>query len=144
MNNKKIRKDVIKEKLGSIIDTLEVIRENLPDDFEDFYKSRILKDAVYKEIEFCIESILDICSIINTDLKLGVPELEDSILDNIEKKKIFEKKAVELIKEMKKFRNILVHKYGNVNDEQAFENIKDGLDNFDAIIEEFERFLDKH
>src|SRR3989344_3737604 len=116
----KLRKERIKSKIGKISDTLDVIKENLPEDFETFNESRILRDAIYKEVEYCIEEILDICSLINSDLKLGIPEVEDKILDNLERKKIFSKKAMATAREMKRFRNILVHRYGEIDDEQAF------------------------
>jgi uncharacterized protein YutE (UPF0331/DUF86 family) len=73
-----------------------------------------------------------------------MPESEDQILDNLKNKKIFDKKTMLLIQDMKKFRNILVHKYGEINDEQAFENIKEGLKDFETIINEIEKFLKKY
>ena len=100
-----------------------------------------MKDGIYKKVEFAIESVLDICNIINSDLDLGTPETEESVLDNLEKNKIFDKKVVGLIREMKGFRNILAHRYGRINDELAFENIKEGLKDFDLIIREVERVL---
>ena len=75
---------------------------------------------------------------------MGVPEEEDDIINNLEKKNIFDKKIISLIKEMKGFRNILIHKYGDVNDEQAFETIKEGLKDFELIISKIEEFLKKN
>ena len=138
---KRLRTEIIKSKLSKINDTLEIIEEHLPDNFEEFERSRLIRDAVYKEIEFSIEIVLDICNIINKDLFLGMPETEESILDNLEKKKIFSKDTINLIREMKKFRNILVHRYGEVDDERAFETIKEGLNDFKLFINETEKFL---
>jgi len=45
---------------------------------------------------------------------------------------------------MKSFRNILAHKYGEINDEQAFESIKEGLKDFEIFINEIEKFLKKN
>ena len=143
MKNNKLRAELIKSKLSKLIDTLNVIEENLPTSFSDFKNSRIIRDAIYKEIEFCIEIVLDICSIINSDLSLGMPEVEENILDNIEKKKILDKKTMNLIREMKKFRNVLVHKYGEIDDEQAFETIKENLNDFNYVSEEIEKLLKK-
>ncbi|HLC78286.1 MAG TPA: DUF86 domain-containing protein [Candidatus Nanoarchaeia archaeon] len=139
--NKKLRVEIIKSKIRRIIDLLEIIGENLPERYEDFKKSRITRDAVYKEIETAIECVLDICNIINSDLGLGMPETEESILDNLLRKEVLSKQAVQLIKDMKSFRNILVHKYGEIEDEQAFETIGGGLEDFNKIIIEIEKFL---
>ena len=138
---KRLRTEIIKSKLSKINDTLEIIEEHLPDNFEEFERSRLIRDAVYKEIEFSIEIVLDICNIINKDLFLGMPETEESILDNLEKKKIFSKDTINLIREMKKFRNILIHRYGEIDNERAFETIKEGLKDFELFISEIEKFL---
>lgn len=143
IKRKELRKQLIDSKIDKIVDSADFVGENLPKEFEDFKNSRILKNALYKEIEFAIENIIDICNIVNADLRLGVPEVEDDIFDNLEEKKIFDKKIVDLIREMKGFRNILVHKYGEINDEQAFENIKEGLKDFELFINEVEKLLKK-
>ncbi|MGC9309970.1 MAG: type VII toxin-antitoxin system HepT family RNase toxin [Candidatus Nanoarchaeia archaeon] len=140
----KLREEVIKSKIRNVIDLVEIINEHLPKAFEDFNKSRMVRDAVYKETESAIEYLIDICNIINTDLGLGMPESEESILNNLKKKKILPLKIINLIKDMKNFRNILVHKYGEIDDEQAFDTIKQGIDDFNKVISEIESFLDKH
>ena len=45
---------------------------------------------------------------------------------------------------MKRFRNILVHKYGKINDSIAFETISDGLKDFEMIINEIEKVIKKY
>ena len=139
-----MRKKLIENKLTQVIDDVNLVSENLPDNFNEFKVMGLAKDGIYKRLESAIESILDVCAIINSDLGLGMPEAEENILDNLEFKKIFDKKILDLIKEMKKFRNILVHRYGKINDETAFEDIKEGSKDFELIIEETERFLEKH
>lgn len=141
MKNKSLRKERIRSKLAKVKDTLDFISDNLPEKFENFKKNRVLKSGIYKEIEFCIEEVIQICYIINTDLGLGVPEVEDGVFNNLKIKNILPKKTIITIQNMKKFRNILVHKYGDVNDKVAFDNITKGLDNFNDIISEIEEFL---
>ena len=139
-----MRKKLIENKLTQVIDDVNLVSENLPDNFNEFKVMGLAKDGIYKRLESAIESILDVCAIINSDLGLGMPEAEENILDNLEFKKIFDKKILDLIKEMKKFRNILVHKYGEVDDEQAFETIKKDLEDFNMIINEIENILKKY
>jgi len=45
---------------------------------------------------------------------------------------------------MKKFRNILVHKYGEIDDKKAYDEINKGLKDFEKIIKEIEKFLGEH
>ena len=42
---------------------------------------------------------------------------------------------------MKGFRNILVHKYENINDELVFEFLKENLEDFDKFKEEILKFI---
>ena len=141
MLHKNLRKDRIEKKLTEVVDAIDFISENLPEEFEDFNSSRVLKNALYKEIEFVIQNIVDICFIINSDLRLGIPEVEDDVFKHLSQKDIFSKKAIGIIEEMKGFRNILVHKYGEIDDKKAFDNIKEGIEDFEEIIREVEEFL---
>ena len=83
------RKEEIKKKLREIFDSISIIEENLPLDFDGFANLGLVKDGIYKKIEFAIENVLDICNILNTDLSLGIPSDEEDIINNLEKNKIF-------------------------------------------------------
>jgi len=141
IKKRKLRKELIEDKIKDILDSVNLVIENFPMDFDSFKNLGLVKDGIYKKIEFAIESIIDICYIINADLRLGTPEKEDDIFENLKVNKIFSGKMIGLIIEMKKFRNILVHKYGRIDDLRAFETIKEGLKDFEFIVKEFERFL---
>lgn len=139
-----MRETIIRTKMEEIRESLRLIRENLPQKFEDFDKlGRLLKDGIYKRIEFSIESVLDICRIINTDLKLGIPREEEDIINNLIKNRILSRKIGEKVKAMRGFRNFLVHRYGGIDDRIAFREIKKGLKDFDSFLREIDRFLSK-
>jgi len=140
IKRKELRKKIIHDKISIIMDSLEFIEKELPTSFNDF-NSRMIRNSIYKETEFMIQNIINICAIINSDLRLGSPETEDSIFEHLEKNKILTKNTINLLQEMKGFRNILVHKYGEINNEKAFESIKEGLKDFELIINEIEKFL---
>jgi len=140
---KTLRIEIIKSKLTQLETALDFINENTPDDVEEFKSSKLIKNAVYKEVEFAVELLIDICAIINSDLKLGMPEVEDNLLDNLGKNKIFNKETISLIREMKSFRNVLVHKYGDIDDEVSFQTIKEGMKDFKIAGEEIKRVVGK-
>lgn len=138
-----MRNDIIVAKLEEIEENLELISNHLPTDLEEFLNLGLIKDGIYKRLEYSIELVLDILAIINADLKLGIPDGETSVIDNIEKNKILEKKIVEKIRKMKSFRNILVNKYGKINDELVFELLKEDLEDFFIICDSIVEFLRK-
>ena len=76
-------------------------------------------------------------------MNLGIPADEDSVFDKLRKKKIISKKLYDILIEMKGFRNVLVHKYGAIEDEKVFEVLTDKLDDFQIFKEEILKFVNK-
>jgi uncharacterized protein YutE (UPF0331/DUF86 family) len=138
-----MREEIIRIKLKDIRDSLEKVKTHLPQTLEEFLNLGLVKDGIYKKVEFMIENVLDICKIINTDLNLGLPKKDVDIIENLVRHKIISKEMGEKIKEMKSFRNILVHRYGEIEDEIAYEEIKNGLEDFEKFEKEIEEFLQK-
>jgi len=133
----------ILNKIKAIEDTLAKIKSNMPKEFDEFEKLDLIKDGIYKKIEFAIQSSMDILEQINKDLNLGIPEKEESIIEHLRLNNILSKALAERLQGLKGFRNILVHKYGDIDDEQAFDNIHEGLKDFDKLISEIKSFLKK-
>ncbi len=68
-----LRDTVIRIKLQEMEESVDLVREHLPDTVNAFLDLGIVRDGIYKRIEYAIENVFDICAILNTDLKLGVP-----------------------------------------------------------------------
>ncbi len=100
----------------------------------------LLKDGIMKRTEFMIQNIIDICAVLSSDLKLEKPYSEDDIIENLGKAGILHNDMVRKIHEMKGLRNILVHRYGKIDDELLFESPTgelDGIEGYIKIIREF-------
>lgn len=136
-----MRVNIIKTKLKIVEENILLVKENLPEKIEDFINLGLIKDGIYKRIEASIQEILSICSIINTDLKLGVPPNRDEILKTLIDNNIISEKMGQIVKELKGFRNFLVYRYGKIQDEIAFENIRKGLLDFKFFNDEILQFL---
>ncbi|KYC49295.1 MAG: hypothetical protein AMQ74_01448 [Candidatus Methanofastidiosum methylothiophilum] len=59
-----MRKEIILSKINEIEESITLIVDNMPDDFEEFENLGLLKDGIYKRIQYIIENILDICAIV--------------------------------------------------------------------------------
>ncbi|WXG39570.1 MAG: DUF86 domain-containing protein [Candidatus Freyarchaeum deiterrae] len=136
-----VRTEILMIKMKETEESLKLVEENMPKDLKSFLKLGLVKDGIYKRIEFCIQNILDICAVINSDLKLGVPSNEDNIVENLVKKGILSGKTGEIVKGFKGFRNFLVHRYGGIDDSIAFESIVKGLKDFSKVLKEIKEFL---
>jgi uncharacterized protein YutE (UPF0331/DUF86 family) len=71
--------DRILSKLSEAKESIKVVREYLPDTYEGFLSmKRLEREGIYKNIEFAIQDILDICALIVKDEDLQVPGSDDA------------------------------------------------------------------
>ena len=83
-----------------------------------------------------------ICTLIVKDLRLGLPSSEEDLFEKLEKKGIISKEMKEKLRLMRGFRNILVHRYAEVDDELVFENLKN-INDFREFRKQIISFLKK-
>jgi len=76
-------------------------------------------------------------------LRLGLPAEEEDFFEKLEKEKIIPKEMKEKLKTMRGFRNILVHRYAEVDDKLVFDNLKN-INDFKEFRKEIGAFLRKH
>ena len=99
--------------------------------------------ACEKTIELAIESVISIISIIVSQERLGIPESEDDLISFVSKKKIISSSLSKMVREMKGFRNILVHRYGNIDDKKVYNYLVNELNDFDKFKKEINLYLKK-
>jgi uncharacterized protein YutE (UPF0331/DUF86 family) len=134
-----------KERILSKIDELNIYLDELtsiiPSEIEIY--NNLIKDkrACERLLQLCIESVVDVCNIIISNLKLGIPSEEEEVFRKLSQKKIISKELEKILIGMKGLRNILVHKYGEVDDEIVYEILTDKLTDFEKFKEEILRFL---
>ncbi len=133
----------ISQKIKEIQDSLQMIEEALPANIEEFNHLGLVKDGIYKRLEFCIQNLIDIFSMIYIENNLGVPGAIDDIFIALSSKKLFSKKILQIIGEMKGLRNILAHRYGVIDDNIIFEILKERLGDFELIISAIEEYYKK-
>jgi len=133
-------KKIILAKIDEIDGYLEELDSLKPIELEDYINSIKDKRTCERLLQISIESVLDICNVLITELKLGLPADEEAVFDKLKDKGIITKGMAVILKEMKGFRNILVHKYGIVDNELVFENLSN-LQDFDKFKEEILNFL---
>jgi uncharacterized protein YutE (UPF0331/DUF86 family) len=129
--------DRIYIKLAELEKYIEEVKEILPNSENDYVQSVLYRRALERTLQIGIESIIDICAILVQILHLGPPSDEDSILDLLEGKL----QSIKIIKDMKRFRNILVHKYGIVDDHKVFSIASESIGDFDSIINEIKDLI---
>jgi len=144
MKKKKLRERIIRVKIREITDGVTLVKEHLPPTLREFRKLGLIKDGIYKRIEFAIEDVFDICAIINTDLDLGVPGEDEDILDHLAVNGIISNTMQEKIHAMRGFRNIVVHRYGTIDDALAFQLLNENIGDFSLFTAEIGSILDRY
>jgi len=139
-----MREKIILAKIKEIEESISLIVENMPDDFKNFKDLGILKDGIYIRIQYSIDAILEVFSIINSDFKLSLPKEEEDLIINLVNAGIISKYTGDKIKELRIFRNQIKYEYGKLDDKLSFELIKENLDDFDKIIENIKTMIGRH
>lgn len=104
--------------------------------FDDIYDIRIFQQMpVYARVEVLRGKVL-CCDdrqflydkVISSDLKLEMPENGEDIIENPAYRIILDKEMAENFRRMKGFRNIVVHRYGRIDDIIAYSILRTNLD----------------
>ena len=111
---------------------LKELRGILPASFEE-YKKIEKRRACERLLQVSIECMIDICGLMVTGLRLGLPAEEDDLFEKLEQAGIITLQRKESLKKMKGFRNILVHEYGEVDDMIVYEVLQNNLNDFEAF-----------
>lgn len=138
-----IRDTLIYSKMAEIEDSIAIIRENLPDRVEEFIDLGIVKDGIYKRAEYAIENVFDICHVINADLSLGIPSDEEDVIERLKRRKILDQTITEKLLSMRRFRNIVVHRYGIIDDKVAYSLLTEEIGDFEIFNNHIRHFLKK-
>jgi len=125
------------QKLNELKDRIEFI-ENRIGWKEEFLENRILRKAIYKEFQETVEIVSDIAAMLVKDFGFAVED-DYKNLEIIGNKLGFEEKLVVVLKKAHGLRNVLVHEYNGIIDQQAYESMVDFL----PFLKKFEKTVRK-
>jgi uncharacterized protein YutE (UPF0331/DUF86 family) len=134
-------KEKILLKLEEMEKYLEELGEMIPEDEEEYLSNLALKRACEKTIELAIESLLSAVSMLVSFQKLGIPQSEDNLIEFLEKGKVISPSLGKRLTQIKGFRNIIVHRYGVVDDTKTYLFLTEELGDFDFFAKEVRKFL---
>ena len=135
-------KNRILSKLDELDSYLMELEEVAPKNFEEYVGSIEKKRACERLLHILIECVIDTCALMVKGLRLGLPSGEEDLFEKLEKRKIITNEVKGKLKTMRGFRNILVHRYGEVDDELVFNSLKN-IDDFRQFREEVISVLKK-
>ncbi len=136
----KLDRSRILSKLDEMIQYVKELRDMLPEE-EEYQHNLIKRRASEKTIEVAIESLIDVSAMIVSSQKLGLPANEENIFDILIENGILSKKLGEIMKDMKGFRNILIHRYAHIDDVIVHHNLNNFLDDFYEFKDAIESYM---
>ena len=99
------------------------------------------KRACERLLQLAIECVIDVCHVLVTGLRLGLPAEEDDLFGKLAAADIVSPDMRNTLREMKGFRNILVHEYAKIDDRLVYEAIRTRMDDFRAFADEIRAYL---
>jgi uncharacterized protein YutE (UPF0331/DUF86 family)/predicted nucleotidyltransferase len=135
-----VDRDRVLAKLDELDGYLRELRSVTPDRLDDYQRVET-KRACERLIQISVETVLDVCALLVTGLRLGIPAEEDDLFEKLSRHRVVSATIAETLRRMKGLRNLLVHEYGRISDAVVFETISQRLDDFGAFTREVLSFL---
>jgi len=119
-------------KLDELEGYLAELRAIAPENLKE-YRRIEKKRSCERLLQLCIECVIDMCRILVSGLRLGLPADENDLFEKLNKNGIVTPSVKRLLRQMRGFRNILLHEYASVDDELVFKYGKTRLGDFEKI-----------
>ncbi|HLC71460.1 MAG TPA: HepT-like ribonuclease domain-containing protein [Candidatus Nanoarchaeia archaeon] len=139
LTNTAIRK--IKDKLDLLEKYHAELVEDLPSE-EIFMTQRVPRRALEKTVEIIADTIVDTAMIIISAKGYDKPTEQAEAITVLEKNKILSPLAKKM-KDLVRFRNLLVHQYAKIDEKREYESISEDHQDVVDFIKEIDAFLRK-
>ncbi len=133
----------IKDKLSELLVYIAELDEDIPDTEDEYIGERRTRRACERTFQLACEDILDICNLIIAGKGLGLPKDNRDAIRKLADNKIIPKKLSERLEDVVGFRNLLVHRYGKVDDSRAYHYLNEEIDDLYEFAEAMEKFISK-
>jgi uncharacterized protein YutE (UPF0331/DUF86 family) len=134
--------DRVSKHFEDIAASLRVLETFKPIPFESFAADPKTHWAVEKGLERCIQDVLDVSAHILAAIGGPVPDEYASLLVELGKKGVLPQEFASRMAPMAGFRNILVHRYLDVDLREVYDALQNRLDDFRAFARYIVQFLE--
>lgn len=132
----------IKDKLSELLVYIAELDEDIPDTEDEYLEERRTRRACERTFQLACEDVLDICNLIIAGKSLGLPKDNRDAVRKLADDKIIPKKLSDSLEDMVSFRNLLVHRYGKVDDSRAYQYLKEDIDDLYEFAETIEKLIE--
>lgn len=133
-----------RERILAKVDELEMYLRELegiaPRDFREYQRVE-KRRACERLLQLAIEAMIGVCHLLVSGLRLGLPAEEEDLFGKLTAAGILSTQMEDTLREMKGFRNILVHEYAKVDDRLVYEATKTRREDFRRFTSEVVAYL---
>ncbi len=138
-----IDEELIEKKLDIIIENLKYLGKIRKIDKNKFLNSFEKLQATKHSLQEAIEASLDISNHIISSNDWKRAESYSEMFERLYEHNILDKELKDNLSNMAKFRNILLHRYGKIDDERLWKILNQNIKDIHKYIREIEKFMDK-
>lgn len=131
-------------KLDELNGYLGELRQVVPESYARYVESVEKRRACERLLQISIECLVDVCALLVSGLRLGLPAEEDDLIEKLEQAGLISSEMAKMLRTMKGFRNILVHEYGRIDNALVFAMATRRLQDFDSFTTEILQVLQRH
>lgn len=117
----------LEDKIAEIEKYLSELEEIIPDKFEKYKSSNLVKAGCERYFEKIIEAATDIAFMVIVKKKFRLPDDDIDAFNILSEHKIINGELYKKLKQAKGMRNIIAHEYGKIDDKIVFDAIKEEI-----------------
>ena len=118
----------IKDKIEQIDKYLYDLERYKPGDIETYLANKDKKAICERYLERITEAIVDLVYLVIKNKGFDLPENDLQAFDILKDKEIITEELGERLKDARRMRNILIHQYGEINDEIVFNTANEEIE----------------
>lgn len=126
----------IHRKAEYILTKLKYLKNNRPEDVEQFKSDETMQMAIFYGLQVCIEAIVDIVILIGIKVYKREYEGDYEMFESLFEEGVIEEAVFEKLRKMNGLRNAIVHAYDSLIVEEIY-------DNYDEILRDIGYVTDK-
>lgn len=134
-------RDRIITKIDELEGYLKELRSIIPEGYDEYLLSIEKRRACERLLQISVECVIDICGLLISGLRLGLPSEESEIFEKLFLNNIVSEEMKDTLKSMKGFRNILVHDYAKLDNALIYEIATTRLIDFERFVKDISKVL---
>jgi uncharacterized protein YutE (UPF0331/DUF86 family) len=140
----KVNRDLILKRIEEIEESIFKLKNYIKVSKEEFIKDKKNVDATKYQVIRAFEASFSICNHICAKVLRKSPSTYSECFELLAENKIISDNLGKKFSNLAKFRNIIIHLYWEVDDNEVYRNVKNGYKDFQAFVEEIKKFIEEN